>query len=60
VLDVILLLGAAMPVTCILPNKRKEYLFIYLFIISCQMKNIYNVFFPFHFEKKIIIIIPIK
>jgi hypothetical protein len=43
-----------------LPNKRKANLSIYLFIISCQMKdmkNIFNVLFPFHFEKQIIIII---
>jgi hypothetical protein len=25
-----------------------------------DMKNIFNVFFPFHFEKKILIMIPIK
>ncbi len=52
-----------MPVTCILVNKRNANLFTYLFIIACQMKdmkNIFNVFFPFHFEKKIIIIITIK
>jgi hypothetical protein len=43
--------------------KQKKGIFIYLFIIACQMKdmkNIFNVIFPFHFEKKIKIIIPIK
>jgi hypothetical protein len=43
--------------------KQKKGKFIYFFIISCQMKNmknIFNVFFPFHIEKQIIIITPLK